>query len=124
MGTLTLVFQPIQKFQSELKLSYSDFYHLGTGAMDFRYMIVRSKNTFQVNPKLFFRAIVEYNSYETDLSLDLLASFTYIPGTVIHLGYGSLFRQTEWNGHEYQPGSGFLEMKRGFFFKASYLWRN
>lgn len=123
-GTLNLVFQPVQKFQSELKLSYSDFYRLGTGAVDFRYLIIRSKNTFQINSKLFVRAIVEYNSFEKDLTLDLLASFTYIPGTVIHLGYGSLFRQTEWNGHDYQPGADFLEIKRGFFFKASYLWRN
>ena len=124
MGNITLIFQPVQKFQSELKMTYSDFYRLKTGIKDSRYMIVRSKNTFQINSKLFLRAIAEYNSFEKDLSLDLLASFTYIPGTVVHLGYGSLFRQTEWSGHEYQPGSDYLEIKRGIFFKASYLWRN
>jgi len=124
LGNMTFVFQPVQKFQSELKMTYSDFYELKTGVKDFRYLIIRSKNTFQINSKLFIRAIVEYNSFEKDINLDLLASFTYIPGTVIHLGYGSLFRQTEWNEHEYQPGSDYLEFKRGFFFKASYLWRN
>ena len=124
LAKFTLVFQPVQKFRSDLSLSYSDFYQLGTGIKDFRYLIVRSKNTFQVNPKLFVRAIAEYNSFEKDLTLDLLVSFTYIPGTVIHLGYGSLFRQTEWTGYEYQPGSNYMEIKRGIFFKASYLWRN
>ncbi|MFO7616500.1 MAG: DUF5916 domain-containing protein [Bacteroidales bacterium] len=122
-GSLGLIYQPIPKFQSELNLTYSDFYRQHTGEKDFSYLIVRSKNTFQVNSKLFFRAIFEYNSYEKDVTMDLLASFTYIPGTVVHIGYGSLFRQVEWNGHAYQPGSDYLELKRGFFFKASYLWR-
>ncbi|MDD3871083.1 MAG: DUF5916 domain-containing protein [Bacteroidales bacterium] len=122
-GALGLIYQPITKFQSELNLTYNDFYKLQAGGKDFSYLIIRSKNTFQVNPKLFFRAIVEYNSFERDVTLDLLASFTYIPGTVVHIGYGSLYRQVEWNGHEYQPGSDYLEFRRGFFFKASYLWR-
>jgi hypothetical protein len=122
-GSLGLIYQPAPKFQSEMNFTYSDFYHLGTGAKDFSYLIVRSKNTFQVNPKLFFRAIVEYNSFEKDVTMDLLASFTYIPGTVVHIGYGSLYRQVEWNGHDYQPGTDYLEFRRGFFFKASYLWR-
>jgi len=67
---------------------------------------------------------VEYNSYEKDLSTDFLVSFTYIPGTVVHIGYGSLYQKVAWNGHEYQPGSDYLETIRGVFFKASYLWRN
>jgi hypothetical protein len=122
-GSLSLIYQPAQKFQSQLDLTYSDFYQI-SGDQEFSYLIIRTKNTFQINAKLFIRAIVEYNSFEKDLSYDLLASFTYIPGTVVHIGYGSLFQRTEWNGHEYQPGSEYLETRRGFFFKASYLWRN
>ena len=122
-GTLSLIYQPIPKFQSQLDLTYSDFYKI-SGDREFSYLIVRTRNTYQINSKLFVRAIVEYNSFEKDLSFDLLASFTYIPGTVVHIGYGSLFQRTEWNGHEYQPGSDYLETRRGFFFKASYLWRN
>jgi hypothetical protein len=54
---------------------------------------------------------------------DFLASFTYIPGTVIHVGYGSLFEKLGWREDEYVPSDRFMETKRGFFFKASYLWR-
>ena len=54
---------------------------------------------------------------------DLLASFTYIPGTVIQLGYGSIFDRTEWVDGEYRDSGRFLGMKHGLFFKASYLWR-
>ena len=54
---------------------------------------------------------------------DLLASFTYIPGTVIHLGYGSLYEKIRWEEGRYDPSDRFLETQRGLFFKASYLWR-
>jgi len=54
---------------------------------------------------------------------DLLASFTYIPGTVVHIGYGSLYEKLAWREEQYEPSDRFLEMKRDFFFKVSYLWR-
>jgi len=67
--------------------------------------------------------VVEYNDYRRKLLTDLLLSFTYIPGTVIQLGYGSLYEKTRWQDDAYVPDDRFLEMKRGLFFKASYLWR-
>jgi hypothetical protein len=54
---------------------------------------------------------------------DLLASFTYIPATVVHLGYGSLYEKLAWREEEYGPSDRFLETKRYFFFKVSHLWR-
>jgi hypothetical protein len=123
MGTLTLNYQPLTKFQSDLSLNYSDFYQLDSKEPEFNYVIIRSRNTFQLTSKLFIRGIVEYNSAEKDLTTDFLVSFTYIPGTVVHLGYGSLYQKQWWNGHEYQPGTDYMEKNRGFFFKASYLWR-
>jgi len=66
---------------------------------------------------------VEYNDYKKSLITDLLASFTYIPGTVFHVGYGSLFEQKDWDGSEYIASEKMMEMKRGFFMKISYLFR-
>ncbi len=66
---------------------------------------------------------MEYNSFWKRLMTDFLASFTYIPGTVIYLGYGSLYEKIEWRDGDYVNADRFLETKRGFFFKASYLWR-
>ncbi|TSA39279.1 MAG: hypothetical protein D4R64_00310 [Porphyromonadaceae bacterium] len=123
-ASLSINFQPFKKFQSDLILNYSDFYQIENPVREFSYLIIRNRNTFQLTSKLFVRGIVEYNSYEKDLSTDFLVSFTYIPGTVVHIGYGSLYQKVAWNGHEYQPGSDYLETIRGVFFKASYLWRN
>ena len=124
-NTLTLItkFEPINHFSTELLYTYSDLFRYDNNEKVFDYNIIRSKNTYQFNKYLFFRAIVEYNTYEKDLITDFLASFTYIPGTVVHIGYGSLYERRMWNGQLYIEGTDLQETKRGFFFKASYLWR-
>lgn len=118
-----VTFLPTQKLHLELSLVYSDFFRKSDSTKEYDYAIIRSKNTFQVNKYLFFRAIVEYNSFRKRMMTDFLASFTYIPGTVIHIGYGSLYEKIRWEEGDYRPSDNFLETQRGFFFKASYLWR-
>ena len=116
-------FRPSENLAFALSLTYSDFTRSADKVKEYDYTIIRSLNTYQVNKYLFFRAIIEYNSFRERLMTDFLASFTYIPGTVIHIGYGSLYEKLEWREETYAPSDRFLESKRGFFFKASYLWR-
>ncbi len=123
-ATFGAIWLPSDNLHSELTLTYADFARKRGGGRLYDYSIVRSRNTYQVNRYLFFRGIVEYNSFRGQLTTDLLASFTYVPGTVIHLGYGSLYERMSWRDGIYTRGESFLESRRGFFFKASYLWRN
>jgi hypothetical protein len=116
-------FQPMEKLNFGVTVSYVDFYRKSDKQKIYDYAIIRSHNTFQVNKYLFVRAILEYNSFRERLTLDTLISFTYIPGTVIYAGYGSAFEKIEWDGFIYRNSSTFHETKRGFFFKVSYLWR-
>lgn len=120
-----LTYLPAEKIHFGLSLTYSDFYRSSDGLKEYEYTILRSENTYQFNRYLFFRAIFEYNSFRRQLMTDLLASFTYIPGTVVHIGYGSLYEKLEWNEETgtYDPAERFLETRRSFFFKVSYLWR-
>ncbi len=118
-----LQYQPMDKLSFILNLSYIDFFRDADNQKIYDYAIIRSRNTFQVNKYLFLRAILEYNSFRDRLTLDTLASFTYIPGTVIYTGYGSAFEKIEWDGLDYRESDSFHETKRGFFFKVSYLWR-
>jgi len=122
-ASATVTYLPSEKLHLNLSLIYSDFYRESNSAKEYDYTIIRSINTYQVNKYLFFRGIVEYNSFRKRLMTDFLASFTYIPGTVIHIGYGSLYEQIKWEDGEYRNSDKFLETERGFFFKASFLWR-
>jgi hypothetical protein len=86
--------------------------------------ILNLLTTYQFNKYFFLRAALRYDNYQEKLLTDFLASFTLIPGTVIHLGYGSLYEKKAWENNQWVPGQGgFLNMKNGLFFKVSYLWR-
>ncbi len=119
----TVIYQPSDKIKADMLLTYSDFYRDSDSVKIYDYTIGRCKLTYQMNRYLFFRAIVEYNDYKREMLTDFLASFTYIPGTVVHIGYGNLHEKIAWQNGRYVESDRFLETKRGFFFKTSYLWR-
>jgi len=123
--SLGLRYQPLDQLDFSLTASYVDFFREADRAKIYDYLILRSRNTFQINKYLFVRGIVEYNDFRKRVTLDGLISFTYIPGTVIHVGYGSALEKAEWDDAlgQFIPSSRFHEMNRGFFFKVSYLWR-
>jgi hypothetical protein len=114
--------QPNSKLRLTLSLHHS---YLRTETEEiYNVNIIYSRITYQFNKYLFARAIIQYDSYKKNLLTDILASFTFIPGTVIHLGYGGLYEKQDWQGEQWIPGLGSLwNMRRSFFFKASYLWR-
>ncbi len=85
--------------------------------------IWRGRLTYQLNRFILFRGIVEHNTFRKRLLTDFLASFTYIPGTVMHFGYGSLYEKDRFEGDVLVSGNRFVETQRGIFAKASYLWR-
>ncbi len=118
-----LIFQPSEKIDLSVDLTYADFFRDSDSLKIYDYTILRTRLTYQMNKYLTFRGIVEYNDYRKTLLTDFLVSFQYIPGTVIHLGYGSLYEKTQWVEGEYRESDRFLEMERGLFFKVSYLWR-
>jgi hypothetical protein len=120
-----LIYQPAETVESYSSFIFSDFRSKSNSQLVYEYLIFRERVTYQPNKYLFFRGVVEYNKYKRQLITDFLISFTYVPGTVIHVGYGSLYGKTEWSGNEYRyiDSREFHESQRGFFFKMSYLWR-
>ncbi len=120
-----LTYQPTEKLSNSVSVQFTDFFRRSDEEKIYDYTILRDRLTFQFNKYLFLRAIAEYNTYYKKLNADLLASFTYIPGTVIYVGYGSAYEKLRWQQDErdYMPSDEFLRTKGSFFFKASYLWR-
>lgn len=114
--------QPSAKFNQFFSFYHIDFDKDKKDIYDVN--ITYSRTTYQFNKYFFIRAIVQYNSYQKKMLTDFLASFTFIPGTVLHIGYGGIYEKRRWVDDRwlYQQGSMF-NMKRSFFFKASYLWR-
>jgi hypothetical protein len=119
-----VILQPLQGLRLEGTINYADLFSLGNGGRLFSTTILRQSTTWQLNRFLFFRAIAEYNTYYRRLSGDFLASFTWIPGTVLQAGYGSVFSEMTNVPEAERPFATQLsQTQRSFFFKASYLLR-
>ena len=113
--------QITEHFKTGFDIAYSDLYSIHTGAKIYDETIIRNNTVIQFNENLYLRSILQYNDYQKQLDLNLLASFTYIPGTVIYLGYGSVYNKVRWENERYQPADKFLMTNKEFFLKASYL---
>jgi hypothetical protein len=119
-----IVLQPWENLQAEGTYTYSDFYRDFDGSKLYTYGISRLRVTYQPNRYLYFRTIGQYNDYRNELLLDFLASFDYIPGTAVYVGFGSVFDKLRWDGTAFTESDTFLETQRGLFLKLSYLWRS
>jgi hypothetical protein len=117
-ASANVIYQPSDKLNANVTLTYSDLFRDADSEKIFSVKILRGRLTYQLNRYLFFRAIAEHNDFRKRLLTDFLASFTYIPGTVLHFGYGSIYEK-----NILPNDAGFTETKRGLFAKASYLWR-
>jgi hypothetical protein len=122
--SIHLNWQPSDKFLADGSFLFSDFKRESDGTILYSYPISRLKLSYQANRYLFLRTIGEYNTYRETLTTDFLFSFTYIPGTVFYLGYGSQYERTEWDGLRYAANESLHEALRGYFLKGSYLWRS
>jgi len=121
---LGMILKPLQSLRLEGTLIYADLFAQESGDRLFSATILRQSATWQLNRHFFFRAIAEYNTHYKRLSGDFLASYTWIPGTVLQAGYGSVFNEsTGIPGMERPLDANFAQTRRSFFFKASYLWR-
>lgn len=121
-GAFDINFQPNDKFTLNLNLTHSDLSREGQELYDVN--ILYSKATYQFSKYFFLRALVQYNSYQKRMLTDFLASFTLIPGTVLHIGYGGIYEKRTWLDDQWMLLQGDLyNIKRSFFAKVSYLWR-
>jgi hypothetical protein len=121
-ASFSLVLQP--NLNLNQNFSFSHTHLIKDNKKVYNVNIIYSRTTYQFNKYFFLRAVIQYNSYYKRLLTDFLASFTLIPGTVFHVGYGGLYENRQWQDGNwlYRQGD-LLNIKRSFFLKASYLWR-
>ena len=120
----SITLQPNDKLSQSLGYTHSHMDGLAGQGVLFNDDIINSRTTYQFNKYFFLRGIVQYDSYTNKILTDFLASFTFIPGTVLHLGYGSLYERRDWQNQQWLMQRGrFTEIRQSLFFKASYLWR-
>jgi len=123
---MSFTLQPTKNLNLFAEHTISRFRRLDTGARVYDQGIWRGRLTYQFNPKLFVRGLVQYDSFYRRALGDFLAAFTYVPGTVLYLGYGSLNESRSWIDGGWQrgvTGDRFFQTRQSLFFKVSYRYQ-
>ena len=110
--SLSVEWQPGAKLAHRLSYDYVNFDRTA-GDNVYSLHIVNLRNTYQFNPRFFLRGIAQFDSSKRRLLGDFLASYELAPGTVAHLGYGSVLESVD-----RRP---YIPTARALFFKVSYL---
>ena len=129
-GGVEVTWQPTVHFSQFISYDTVRFSRADTGVRVFTVDIVNAKSVYQFNNKFFVRLLEQFDSSRHQLLTDLLASYEFVPGTVFHAGYGSLYEQRDFqddrlgqDGGVAQNGGDYRTVSRGLFLKASYLYR-
>ena len=121
---LDITWQPNEHFSQNVSYSAVRFDRADTGARVFDVDIVNAKTVYQFDNHFLVRLLEQFDSSRRQLLTDLLASYEFVPGTVFHAGYGSLYEHRRFENGEIGPNTdNYLTVSRGLFFKASYLHR-
>jgi hypothetical protein len=118
--------QPNEHLSQTIGFNSVRFNRESTGEQMFNVDILNLKTTYQFNKHFLVRLLEQFDSSANRLLSDLLASYEFVPGTVFHAGYGSLYEKREVEAGALVPNSttgNYLTVNRGLFFKASYLHR-
>jgi hypothetical protein len=112
------------RFSEDIEYSHNTFDRPQTGARVYTVNLINTRTTYQFTKELAIRAIVRYDSQQDKVLTDFLGSYDLRPGTVVYIGYGSLYQKRAYRNQEWFDGEGdFLTTQQGLFLKASYLYR-
>jgi hypothetical protein len=120
-----LTFQPNQHLSESIEGNTQEFSRRSTRERVYLVNVLNSRTTYQFNKHFLARALVQYDSDSKRMLTDFLASYEFVPGTVFHAGYGSLYEHGQFNNvnEPVRLEEGYRATSRGLFFKASYLKR-
>jgi hypothetical protein len=123
-GGIGITWQPNQHFNQHIEYNTVRFNRASNGEHVFTVNIINSKSVYQFDKHFLVRLLEQFDSSSHTLLSDLLGSYEFVPGTVFHAGYGSVYEQRDFEDGKLVPNFGnYLTVSRGLFIKASYLHR-
>jgi len=112
------------RFSEDIEYVHNTFDRPSTGARVYTVDLVNTRTTYQFSKELAARAIVRFDSQRHRVLTDFLGSYDLRPGTVVYVGYGSLYQKRAYRDFTWVDGDGeYLTTRQGLFLKASYLYR-
>jgi hypothetical protein len=119
----TVTLRPSSRFQSHVTLNATRFTGPGAGTQDFDVKIIRALTTYQFTPRLLLRNILEANTLNKTVGVNLLATYRVNSGTVFFVGYDDRYRQGDQIDEEVFATAAYQRTNRAVFAKLQYLYR-
>lgn len=88
-----VTFQPNQHLTQSIGGNASRLNRASNGETIYDVAAINSRTTYQFDKHFLVRLLAQYDSPEHRVLTDLLASYEFVPGTVFHAGYGSLYER-------------------------------
>ena len=123
LGSLTAIFRPVSRLQSQLNVELSRLEDPRTATLMFDIRVLRALTTFQFTERLLFRNILEYNSFDRTLDGNLLLTYRVNSGTVFYAGYDGHYQQEDRLDPLRYLTPRYRRTNRAIFTKISYLFR-
>jgi hypothetical protein len=126
LGSMTAIFRPVSRLQSQLNVELSRLEDPRSRALVFDIRVLRALTTFQFTERLLLRNILEHNSFDRTLDGNLLLTYRVNSGTVFYLGYDGHYQQDDRLDPLYPQRfltPRYRRTNRAIFTKVSYLFR-
>jgi hypothetical protein len=112
------------RFSEDIEYTHNTFDRPSSSARVYTVDVVNTRTTYQFTKELAVRSILRFDSQQRRILTDFLGSYDLRPGTVVYVGYGSLFQKRAFRNEAWIDGEGdYLTTRQGLFLKASYLYR-
>ncbi len=124
VARVSALFQIGGRFSQDVEFSHNAFDRISTGERVYTVNLLNTRTTYQFSKELAVRWIARFDSQRRRVLTDLLGSYDLRPGTVLYVGYGSLYQKRAFRDAQWFDGEGeYLTTNQGLFVKASYLFR-
>jgi hypothetical protein len=119
----TVTLRPSSRFQSRITLDTTRFTDVRTDAADFDVKILRALSTYQFTERLVIRNILETNTLNKTVGVNLLGTYRVNAGTVFFIGYDDRYREGNQIDATMFATGAYERTNRAVFAKLQYLFR-
>jgi hypothetical protein len=120
---LGVTLRPSSRLQSDVSVITNRFRDLRSGEQVFDVKIYYVQTTYQFTDRLLVRNILEHNTLNGTLGLNLLGTYRVNAGTVFFVGYDDRYRQSDRIVPRVFADDQYRRTNRAVFAKLSYLFR-
>ena len=121
---MELTIQPNENLSLNLEHQHYDLLKKSNDEKVYNIDIIISKTTYQFDKHLFLRSILQYDSSIETVLIDALLAYELVPGSVLQLGYGALYKNVMWENNTWLDegiGKKYYNTDQSIFLKVSYL---